>query len=69
MKNVLATTETIKNVLKNWIDEADHDTIEMIYNQNFDNEIVYDPEVGLFEVPVDEAKRVGIDELCNQRCV
>jgi len=61
MANILATPERIRQAIKDWIDETDTDIIEFVYNQNFDGEIHYNPEVGLFEVPEEEARRIGLD--------
>lgn len=61
MDNILATPEKIREVLKNWIDETDNETIERVFNENFDDEIWYDVLVGLFQIPIEEAKRLGLD--------
>lgn len=57
---VEASSDKIREALKNWIDEADNETIERIYNENFDEEISYDAENECFDVPHSEAERVGL---------
>jgi hypothetical protein len=54
------TTDDIRQVMKDWIDEATNDTLECVWNDNFDGNISYDPEQGVFEISDEEADRVGI---------
>lgn len=55
-----ATRDDIEQAMINWIKEADSDTIERVWNENFNEEITYLHEQGVFEIPVDEAERNGI---------
>ena len=55
-----ATPDDIREAIKNWIDETDNDTIERIWNENFDEPITFLVEQGVFEIPEGEAERNGI---------
>lgn len=59
-KIIQCSSEDIREAIKSWIDEADNETIERIWNENFDEEITYITEDGLFEIPESEAERNGI---------
>lgn len=58
--NVLVTPQKIRQAIKDWIDETDKQTIERIFNENFDDKIIYDSKLGFFLVPEEEAKRLGL---------
>ena len=61
MANKLITPERIRQALIDWISETDNSNIELLYNENFDNLIMFDHELGMFVVPEEEVKRVGLD--------
>lgn len=60
---IQATGDDIRGALKAWIDEADSDTIERVWNENFDSPVIYLVDQGVFELDQDEAERNGIDTL------
>ena len=57
---VEVSPDKIREALKSWIDEADNETIERIFNENFDEEISYEVEDECFDVPFAEAERLGL---------
>lgn len=61
MANVLVTPQKLREVVKIWIEETDILNVADVFNQNFDEEIWYNPEVGLFEMPEEEAKNLGLN--------
>jgi len=61
MKKVVVQREDVKRALIDWINEADSETIERIYNENFDAEIEYDIDFESFIVPLHEVKRNGFE--------
>jgi hypothetical protein len=61
MANILVTPERLREVVKTWIEETDIQNVAEVFNQNFDEEIWYNPEVGMFEMPESEAKNLGLD--------
>ena len=61
MANVLVTPQKLREVVKTWIEETDIQNVADVFNQNFDEEIWYNPEVGLFEMPEEEAKNLGLN--------
>lgn len=61
-KVILVSKENIRKALVSWIEEADVVTLSSILYENFDEGIHYNPKIGLFEVPSDEAERLGLLE-------
>jgi hypothetical protein len=61
MANVLVTPQKLREVVKTWIEETDVENVIEVFNQNFDDECWYNPEVGLIEMPEEEARRLGLD--------
>jgi hypothetical protein len=56
------SSNKIREFLKKNIDEADNETIEQLWNQNFEEEITYIWEIESFEISEEEAESLGITE-------
>jgi hypothetical protein len=59
-KRVLVSPEKIREAIKNWIDETDVETIETIFGDYFDSRAYFSSEFNQFNLPEEEAKRIGI---------
>ena len=57
---VEVSSNKIREALKSWIDEADNETIERVFNENFDEPISYEVEDECFDVPFAEAEKLGL---------
>lgn len=64
-EGVQVSPEEIRRVIIEWIADSDCDTLLRIYNENFDEPITYDQEKYEFNVPIEEADRVGMEYAGN----
>ena len=60
-ETVEVTPEELARVIATWVVEAGTDTLLRIYNENFDEPITFDSDNFVFNVPINEADRTGME--------
>jgi len=60
-ETVEVSPEELARLIATWIVEADSSVLLRIYNENFNTPITFDQDNYVFNVPIDEADRVGME--------
>jgi len=51
----------ILKAMRNWIEEADNETLVRVFNSEFEGRLTYDDETELFNINSESAEKLGLD--------